>query len=97
MSIGLEFGVRMTTTDYIDDVSNTYYHRDAIKNANGDLAEYFSNPNDDAVWPSFTYSQDGSSFTLQQRGDPSQNDTYMFSLVTLSYKMRRARRSLPKF
>jgi hypothetical protein len=99
-SVGLEFGVRITTTDYIDDVSGTYYHRSAIRAANGgnaDMAEYFSNPNDDAVWPSVTYSQDGKSFELQQRGDPSNNDTYIFSSVTVSYKLRRRRRSMPKF
>ncbi len=100
ISLGLEFGVRFTTTDYIDDVSSTYWHRDAINAANGDqgdLAEYFSNPNDDSVWPSVTYSQDGTSYTLQQRGDPSQNDTYMFSMITVNYKWRKRRRSMPKF
>lgn len=99
ISIGLEFGIRMTTTDYIDDVSGTYYHRDAIKAANGsngDLASYFSNPQSDEVWPSVTYGQDGS-FTLQQRGDPSQNDTYTFSMITVSYKISARKRSLPKF
>jgi len=99
-SIGLEFGVRLTTTDYIDDVSTTYWHRDAIRAANGsnaDLAEYFSNPNDDSVWPSVTYSQDGENFTLQQRGDASQNDTYMFSMITVNYRWRKRRRSMPKF
>lgn len=99
ISIGLEFGVRMTTTDYLDDVSGTYYHRDAIRDANGgnaDVADYLSNPQDDAVWPSVTYGQDGS-FTLQQRGDPSNNDTYFFSLITVNYKLTRKRRSLPKF
>lgn len=99
LSLGLEFGVRMTTTDYIDDVSGTYYHRQAIRDANGgnaDLADYLSNPQDDAVWPSVTYGQDGS-FELQQRGDPKNNDTYMFSMLTISYKVPVRRRSMPKF
>ena len=100
LSLGLEFGVRMTTTDYIDDVSGTYYHRDAIRAANGgnaDVADYLSNPRSDADWPSVTYSQDGTNFTLQQRGDPSQNDTYMFSMININYKLRRQKRSMPKF
>ena len=100
MSIGLEFGLRMTTTDYIDDVSGTYWHRSEIRKANGsnaDMADYLSNPRPDSEWPSVTYSQDGKNFVLQQRGDPSNNDTYMFSTFTVSYKLRRRRRSMPKF
>ena len=99
VSIGLEFGVRLTTTDYLDDVSGTYYHRDKIREANGgnaDVADYLSNPNDDSVWPSVTYGQDGS-YELQQRGDPTNNDTYMFSVITVNYKFKRRRRSMPKF
>lgn len=99
-SVGLEFGFRMTTTDYLDDVSDTYYHRSAIRAANGsnaDLADYFSNPRPDSEWPSVTYSQDGTSYELQQRGNPSNNDTYTFSSITVCYKMRHRRRSMPKF
>lgn len=98
-SVGLEFGLRMTTTDYIDDVSGTYYHRQAIRDANPgnpDLAEYFSNPRPDAEWPSVTYSGDGT-YTLQQRGDPTRNDTYTFGFITVNYKMKARRRSMPKF
>ena len=100
LSLGLEFGVRMTTTDYIDDVSDTYYHQYAIRDANGsdgDLAAYLANPNENNGWPSVTYSQDGSVSEYQQRGDPKNNDTYMFATLSINYKIKRRRRSMPKF
>lgn len=100
LSLGLEFGVRMTTTDYIDDVSNTYYEQDKIKAANGDkgdLAAYLANPNENNGWPSVTYNQDGSVAEYQQRGDPKNNDTYMFATLSVTYKIKRKRRSMPKF
>lgn len=100
MSIGLEFSVRMTTTDYLDDVSGKYWEQHLIRDANGDngdLATYLANPNDQNGWPSVTYSQDGTISEYQQRGDPSNNDTYMFGLITVNYKLTRRRRSLPKF
>ena len=94
----------MTTSDYLDDVSDTYYEQDKIKAANGsngDLAAYLANPSENNPppdeWPSVTYSQDGTVSEYQQRGDPSNNDTYMFATVTLSYKIKRKRRSMPKF
>ncbi|MEQ8323425.1 MAG: DUF6089 family protein [Vicingaceae bacterium] len=98
--LGLEFGVRMTTSDYLDDVSGKYFEQDKIKGANGDkgdLAAYLANPNENNNWPSVTYNQDGTISEFQQRGDPKNNDTYMFATVTLSYKIKRRRRSLPKF
>jgi hypothetical protein len=100
ISLGLEFGVRMTATDYIDDVSDTYWHQQDIKDANGsngDLAAYLANPQENNGWPSVVYSQDGVNYTLQQRGDPNNNDTYFFSNITLSYKLKRRKRSMPKF
>ena len=99
-SLGLEFGLRMTTSDYLDDVSGTYYEQDKIRAANGDMgdvAAYLANPNENNGWPSVTYNQDGSVSAYQQRGNPNNNDTYMFGMLTLSYKLKPKRRSLPKF
>ena len=99
-SLGLEFGIRMTTTDYIDDVSDTYYHQNAIRAANGDngdLAAYLANPNENNGWPSVTYNSDGSVSEFQVRGDPKNNDTYMFGTISFNYKLKKKRRSLPKF
>ena len=107
MSIGLEMGVRFTTSDYIDDVSGYYQEPDKIKEANPSKAETaakLANPNQTSNggtannnWPSVTYNQDGSISEYQVRGNPDNNDTYMFTTLTFSYKLQRKRRSMPKF
>jgi len=88
-SMGLELGIRKTFTDYIDDVSTTYYDNDAIKTANGDNAAYLADPS----------SGENPGWTVggQQRGDPTDNDTYMFMILNLTYKLRTGRGGLPKF
>jgi len=42
--IGLEYGLRKSFSDYIDDVSGSYYDRGAIRDARGDQAMYFADP-----------------------------------------------------
>jgi len=88
-SIGLEFGVRKTFTDYIDDVSTSYYDNNKIKEVNGDVAAYLADPSngDNPGWTAGG----------QQRGDPSDKDAYMFMIINLTYKLRASRGGLPKF
>jgi len=88
-SIGLELGVRKTFTDYIDDVSTTYYDNDAIKAANGEEAAYLADPSS-GEHPGWTAGG-------QQRGDPNDKDAYMFMILNLTYKLRAGRGGLPKF
>ncbi|MBN2682605.1 MAG: hypothetical protein JXR58_08860 [Bacteroidales bacterium] len=87
-SIGLEYGIRKTFTDYIDDVSSSYYDNAAIRAANGDIAGYFADPSSGP--PSWTMGG-------QQRGDSTDKDTYMFAVINLTYKLRTDRNGLPKF
>jgi hypothetical protein len=42
--IGLEYGLRKTFSDYIDDVSGVYFDRGKIRDANGEQAMYFADP-----------------------------------------------------
>ena len=88
-SIGLEFGWRKTFTDYIDDISTTYYDNDIIKQEKGELAAYFADPSNG----------DNPSWTAggQQRGDPNDKDSYMLLIINLTYKLRTGRKGLPKF
>lgn len=81
-SIGIEYGIRLTNTDYIDDCSGTYYDSKAIGAAYGPVAEYFSNP---ALSKNDTYI----SYTLpgEVRGDKSDNDSYMFGFIHLYYNL----------
>jgi hypothetical protein len=85
--VGFEFGLRKTFTDYIDDVSKTYYDPAAISQANGPVAAYFSNPNPSAE----------STDVGQQRGDPRDKDAYMFAIISLHYKIRTGRTNFPIF
>lgn len=96
LSIGLEYGVRKTFTDYIDDVSTTYADPEFIYNATQgvqtDVAINLADPSS-GEFPEKTAPG-------QQRGDPADNDVYMFAIITANYKFRvtkRRRRSRPKF
>jgi hypothetical protein len=98
-SIGLEYGLRLTFTDYIDDVSTVYYDKNEIGAAqsnpsNAIIAEHFADPNLQLI-PDI----DGVSVTGvgQQRGDSKHNDSYMFMHVSLNYKIGRFKKTHSKF
>jgi len=86
-SIGLEFGARKTFTDYLDDVSTTYYDNDALAATNPQAARLAD--------PSLV--KNGQTAPNQQRGDAKDYDSYMFLLVTFNYKLKTTRKGLPKF
>lgn len=96
MSIGLEFAPRYTTTDYIDDVSTTYVDNDWLKEKRGDLAARMAdksiqtNDSKDPL-PNVKYGPG------DQRGESKFNDFYMFSVVSINYKLKTGRNGLPKF
>jgi hypothetical protein len=95
ISIGAEFGARYTFTDYIDDVSTTYVDPTWLRTQDElayRMADKSIQTNDDSdPLPFVTYG------AADQRGDAKYNDFYMFSLVTISYKLRTGRNGLPKF
>lgn len=100
-NVGLEYGLRKTFTDYMDDVSTEYYYKNEIGAKNGTIAEYFADPSLD---PSFNLSRTTTpqtdatgKTTFPQRGDPTDNDAYMFMVISVSYKMLKGRFNLPKF
>ena len=86
--IGLEYGKRKTFTDYIDDTSTTYWPSDQIANEHGATAAYLADP---------TQGNWVGSGPNQQRGDPTDNDSFMFLLFTLNYTLVTTRGGLPKF
>jgi hypothetical protein len=88
--IGLEYGIRKTFTDYIDDVSTTYFDPNALFDNKGILATQLANPTNNSA--------DNPKMTLpgQQRGDPRDKDAYMFAVITVYYKLKKGI-SLPKF
>ena len=95
-SIGLELTMRTTFTDYIDDVSTSYYQdpttgagTKAVEAAYGPDAGYFADPS--GVYYEGQYGEP------QQRGDKTDNDAYMLGIISINYKIQKRRRNLPKF
>lgn len=97
-SVGMEIGMRKTFTDYIDDVSTVYFNQDSIAHNYGPLAAYFADPSlhDPTITP-----VPGSTIEVtgagQQRGDPTDNDAYMFVTISVNYKFAKLRRTKSKF
>ncbi len=72
-NVGIEAGIRVTFTDYIDDVSLTYPGRELLLENGGELA---ANLSDRSV--------DGRAAGIS-RGNAGVNDYYFFGGVTISY------------
>ena len=80
-TIGIDFGYRWTSSDYMDDASGYYYPNDEIEKRNGKLAALFANPSvllEDVPDPDW-YTEN------QPRGGSESNDTYLISQITLSH------------
>ena len=80
-TIGIDFGYRWTSSDYMDDASGYYYPNDELEKRNGKLAALFANPSvllEDVPDPDW-YTEN------QPRGGSESNDTYLISQITLSH------------
>ena len=97
--VGLELSGRYTISDYIDDVSTSYYHASAIQAAYGPNAAAIQ---DKAIDPSLGWTgvieyDDGRSNFLQ-RGDPKFTDGYLFAIFNVHYRLSNfKKRYIPKF
>ncbi|PLX10050.1 MAG: hypothetical protein C0594_05415 [Marinilabiliales bacterium] len=69
--LSISYGFRFTNTDYIDDVSTTYYENDLLKQSRGDVA---------AALGDRTPELDGGylHYPNETRGNPKTKDRYMF-------------------
>ena len=92
-SIGLEYSLYKTFTDYIDDVSTTYFDTKYLLEKRGAMAVWFSNPHK----PDYGDLNAATTAPGQQRGDPRQLDSYMFMFVTLYYRLPSGRFVIPLF
>lgn len=80
VAIGLEYGIRKTFTDYLDDVkASRYVNPDDLSALSGPLATSLSNR-----------SLDGSRFG--RRGNPTTKDWYAFCGLTVSFKLGNPRK-----
>ena len=91
--LGLEFGIRKTFTDYIDDVSTTYIDLSQYQTGDQyDVGQFLSNPSDRSDPAAANTTAPG-----QQRGDPRYKDSYMFAIFSVNYKIKTGRNNLPRF
>jgi hypothetical protein len=78
-SVGLELSYRKTFTDYIDDVSGTYYDKTALMNAYGPKSVLMADPSKGDISGASSPNADG---TGAQRGD-SQKDAFASLQITV--------------
>lgn len=90
---GVELRYVKTFTDYLDDVSGSYYNPDellaALGPTQGQLAVYFADPSLGLI--------NGQTAPGQQRGDPDDLDAYLFLTFNANYKLFKHRSSSKKY
>jgi opacity protein-like surface antigen len=87
IGISLEWGLRKTFTDYLDDVSTRYYDPAIIAARRGNNAAYLSDP---SIGTDPNYTNVG-----RQRGNPTTKDWYNFSGIAITIKLKEKRKSCP--
>jgi hypothetical protein len=88
--VSIEYGLRTTFTDYIDDVSTTYFPQEILLSdaKRGSVSALAADPTQGTWIGSESY---------QQRGDPTDDDSYMFLLISANYKLKTNRAGFPKW
>lgn len=76
LAISIEYGIRKTFTDYIDDVSGNYVDPDLLRAYNGSLAAELSDPSTGSSLSNVGFN----------RGNSSNKDWYSFYGVMLTFK-----------
>ena len=81
IALGLEYGIRKTFTDYLDDVSGNYIHPTILSENNGQLSADISDPSLNNQG-SFSYNNGVA------RGNPNNKDWYTFAGISLSFRLK---------
>lgn len=90
--VGFEASLRKTFTDYMDDVSTTYVAASDLNPkdpANAALAAYMADKSLGSI--------PGATAAGQQRGDPKDKDAFMTLMLNVSFRLGKAKPSMPKF
>ena len=91
VSIGAEWSMRYTFTDYLDDVGGKYYDNELLREQRGDIIADMADRTPELVGP------EGESLPLhqagEQRGNPTTHDLYSFAGATLTVKFGNADRT----
>ena len=107
MDLGLEFGLRKTFTDYLDDVSTEFADKGDLNSSNGEASWILSDRSIELAafeQPAMVTGSDGNQYPVAWgisnagliRGDKTDHDWYVFSGFTLTYVLDPARKT-PKF
>lgn len=88
LGVSIEWGLRRTFTDYLDDVSTTYADPDVLFATHGVLAAKLADRS--VVNP-------GEINTGRQRGTPTNKDWYSFAGISLTYKLQRKKPECPAY
>lgn len=89
IGLSIEWGMRKTFTDYLDDVSNRYYDPAKLAATRGTQAAALSDQSKGT--------DPGSSNVGRQRGNPTTKDWYSFAGIVLSIKLKEKRETCPAF
>jgi hypothetical protein len=87
IGIAIEWGIRKTFTDYLDDVSTNYYDPVKLAAARGAVSAVASDP---SVGTDPNYTNVG-----RQRGNPTTKDWYAFAGIVLTLKLKEKRETCP--
>ncbi len=93
-SVGAEFSVRKTFTDYIDGVSGTYYDKAKLNAAYGATAVALADPSLGKIPGATSPNGDG---TGAQRGNSKYKDSYILFTINVGYKFAKQHRTRAKF
>lgn len=80
ISIGAEWGMRKTFTDFLDDISGSYPNKIKLSNEVNPNAGNLSNPNED--------NDLNNAYTSLQRGNSKTKDWYSFIGVFITFKIK---------
>jgi hypothetical protein len=89
IGLSVEWGMRKTFTDYLDDVSNRYYDPAKLAASRGVSAVALADP---SIGTDPSYSNTG-----RQRGNPTTKDWYSFAGIVLTIKIKEKRETCPAF
>lgn len=79
IGIQFEMGMRLTTTDYLDDASTQYYDGDALAKAFGEESKQMADKR---------YNDPNRHTSGGTRGHDDKTDAYIFGLLTMTWRLR---------
>ncbi len=88
LGFSIEWGLRKTFTDYLDDVSTTYADPDVLFATNGELS---------ALLGDRSLVNPGKINTGRQRGNSTTRDWYSFAGLTITYKIEPRKAECPAY